>query len=523
MSIKYDGKHPPADYEKIIPEYFGIVSNPDQMSKNDELKASGKEIVFDSMLTETGKNFPAVKGLENDELWFEMVASVVDKYAGCGLNGKDQEWETIVTDVVNKTNLKSKVRRLKPTYIGYLAAALIILSVVSISIFFKMIHSKNSLTITSKVVSKDSSGSVSDLLKGPDNRIHNNNGQCTIIDLDSGSRAIVDSGALVSDIKIEDTRVSVRVLKGAVSFSVAKKKQRSFIVNAGLADIVVTGTKFRVIRMDDIVTVAVNNGSVNTVYNNGAGKTVLTSGQVAMVMKDTIAVITNDSMPDIPERKLLSTLLETYGDIDDGPKSISKRAADSLLDIMFNSGLPFAADGDLIEHFSCILESKGKYGDALTVLRHHPEYASNRTSNITLTKLRSTLLLKTGDTTAAVIFMENAANDLRNLKGKCDALSKLYILYLKSHNILRADTCLSQYIACDQKKEGMDKMVIDHAHMLRNASMIDAALFWYEYLLENFANSKYRKDAEYWVSDCVVQKSIGKNSALNNKSTSSGQ
>jgi hypothetical protein len=69
----------------------------------------------------------------------------------------------------------------------------------------------------------------------------------------------------------------------------------------------------------------------------------------------------------------------------------------------------------------------------------------------------------------------------------------------------------------------MDKMIIDHAHLLRNASMIDASQFWYEYLLDYFAESKYRKDAEYWVSDCIVQKSIGKNSALKNKSTSSGR
>ncbi|HEX2955619.1 MAG TPA: FecR family protein, partial [Chitinispirillaceae bacterium] len=405
--------------------------------------------------------------------------------------------------------------------IGYLTAALILLSVVSISIFVKIIRLKSGVAITSKIVANDISD-VSDIINDRENGIHNNV-RCNIIDLDSGSRAFADSGALVSDIKIEDKKVSVHVLKGAVSFSVAKKRQRSFIVNAGLADIVVTGTKFRVIRMENVVTVAVNTGSVYTAYNNGTNKTTLKVGQVAMVMKDTIAVISNDSLPDLPERKLLPNLLEAYDDAWGGSESFSKRTVDSLTDIMFTSGLSFEDEGDLIEHFSFILESKGRFNDALTVLQHHPEYVSNKTSNATLTKLRSTLLLKTGDTAAAVAFMENTINDRKNLKARCNTLSKLYNLYLKSHNVLRADTCLHQFVECTQKKEGIDKVIIDHAHLLRNASMIDPALFWYEYLLENFAESKYRKDAEYWVSDCIVQKSIGKNSALYNKSISSGR
>lgn len=523
MSIKYNGKHPPADYEKIIPEYYGAVGNSDQLLKNDELQALDKQILFDSILTETGKNFPAVKGLENDELWFEMVTTVMDTYVESEQNGKEQEWNAIISDVVSHTKLRGKVRRFKPAFIGYLAAALIILSVVSISVFVKKMQPESDISRTPTVVSNNGKSSVSDLINYPASRILNDNRQRNIIDLDSGSRAVVDSGALVSDIQIEDKRVSVQVLKGAVSFSVAKKKRRAFVVNAGLADIVVTGTKFRVIRMDNVVTVAVNSGSVTTVYNNGSGKTILTGGQVALVMKDTIAVITNDSIPELPKRKLLTNFLAMDGEIDDVSESISKGAADSLLDIMFTSGLSFAAEGDLIEHFSCILESKDRFGDALTVLRHHPGYASNGTNRTTLTKLRSKLLLKAGDTTAAVAFMESSAHDQSNPKDRCDALGVLYKLHLKGHNVLKADTCLRQYVECTQKKEGMDKLIIDHAHHLRNASMIDHAIFWYEYVLEHFAGSKYRKDAEYWVSDCIVQKTIGKNSALFNKPTSSGR
>ncbi len=523
MNPKDGVKRTPADYEKIIPAYFETGNNPELLSGNNEKGFLLKEFYFDSFLTESGKNFPAVKGLENDELWFEMVTDVISNWADDRSSGDEHEWDTIISDVAGRAKIEDNERHFRLRYSGYLVAALILLSVIAVSVLMKM-EPKN-IDLLSKSIAKpsDIKRCDADGIDNTTNRIIKNGKEHNIIDLDSGSRAFVDSGALVSDIRIEDERVSVNVLKGAVSFSVAKKRQRSFIVNAGLADIVVTGTKFRVIRMEHVVTVAVNSGSVYTVYNNGEGKTNLKGGQVAMVMRDTIVVLSNDSIPDLPERKLLKNLLQSYDDIEDGSEPISKRTADSLIDIMFTSGLSFAAEGDMIEHFSCILDSKGRYGDALTVLQHHPEYSSNSTFNEVLTKLRSSLLLKTGDTAAAVTFMENSADDQRNLKGRCDALWMLYKLHLKSHDVLNADTCLHQYVECTHKNEDLDKVIIDHAHLLRNTSLIDAAQFWYEYLLENFAESKYRKDAEYWVSDCVVQKSIGKNSALYNKSTSSGR
>jgi hypothetical protein len=521
MKMKPTGKHPLADYEHILPAYYdtGINSHLMEKNENDQLF---KEVIFDSLLTENGKNFPVVKGLENDELWFEMVRNVVNnKYTDGRLYGEAQEYDSIISYVVNQTRPKSKELPKKPGYL-FLVAALILLSVVSISVVIKIMSDKNNISITTSTAKRDVQNRSADSIHNREERMFNENSAYKIIDLDSGSRAFVDSGALVSDIQIEDKRVSVQVLRGAVAFSVAKKKTREFIVKAGLADIVVTGTKFRVIRMDSVVTVAVNNGSVKIMYKSGAGEVILTDGQVAMVMKDTISVIQNDSIPDIPERKLLRNLLDSDDDASNGSELISKRTADSLLDIIFTSGITYAAEGDLIEHFSLILESKGRYKDALTVLQHHPEFPKNGAGYNSLVKMKSTLMLKNGDTSTAVKYIENAIGDLNNLTDRCNAFSKLYTIHQKSHNLLKADTCLHHLVECIHKKKGLDKIIINHAHQLRNASMSELALFWYEYVLENFAESNFRKDAEYWMSDCVIKKSMEKNSALHNKPTSSG-
>jgi hypothetical protein len=523
MKMSITRKYLPADYEYILPAYYDTGINSHSRSEKNENDLLFKELIFDSLLTENGKSFPVVKGLENDELWFEMITTMVNnKYTDEKQYGEAQEYYSIISRVVNQERPHSKGRSKKSGYL-FLAAALILLSVVSISLVIKMMLDKNSISIASINTKSDVQNHGADSILNREDRMLNKNREFKIIDLDSGSRAFVDSGALVSDIQIEDKRVTVHVLRGAVAFSVAKKKTREFVVKAGLADIVVTGTKFKVIRMDDVVTVAVNNGSVNTMYKNGTRKIVLTDGQVAMVMKDAITVLTNDSIPDIPERKLLKNLLEIDADIDDGFKSISKKAADSLLDKIFTSGVTDAAEGDLIEHFSLLLESKGRWEDALTVLRHHPEFSNNRAGYNSLTKLKSTLFLKTGDTSTAVKCMENAVANLNNQTDRCDGLYKLYKLHLKNHNLLKTDTCLHSLVECTQMKAGLDKVIIDHAHQLRNAFMIDAALFWYEYVLENFAESKCRKDAEYWISDCVIKKGMEKNSALYNTSTSSGQ
>lgn len=523
MNCKYTGKNPPADYEMMIPQYYGVINNVSQPENEEQHELLVKEMTFDSLLTETGKNFPSICGLETDELWFELITTVLDKHVDTSQNGTSPEWIGTISDIVNNTKLTNNKHRFKSANIVYLAAAVILLSAISVSFLIKIESDKNRMRGKTTVVSNDIENRVTDARIDREKRITENFRKCNIINLDSGSKAFVDSGAIVSDIQIADKRVSLNVLRGAVGFSVAKKRTREFVVKAGLADIVVTGTKFRVIRMDNIVIVAVVNGSVITKYKNGAGKVILTDGQVAMAMKDTISIIINDSIPEIPERRLLKNLLETDTDIDDGFETISKRAADSLFNKMFTSGVTYCAEGDLIEHFSLILESKGRYTDALSVLRYHPEFSDNRAGYNSFTKLKSTLLLKTGDTATAVKCIENAAGNLNNQADRCDALYKLYRMDLKRHSLLKADTCLYQLVECAQKKEGMDRVIIDHAHQLRNASMIDPALYWYEYVLENFAESTYRKDAEYWVSDCIVQKSIGKNSALYNKSTSSGR
>jgi hypothetical protein len=522
MNNNYTVKNPPADYEMILPRYYDVMKNAHQPGIDDGHELLVKEMTYDSLLTETGKNFPLIRGLENNELWFELITNVLDKHVDTSQNDVNPEWNGTISDIVNKTKLNSNITRFKAAKIGYLAAALILLSVISVSLLIKTESDKNRIPGKTSVVSRDVNNRITDVEIDTEKRTIENLRKCNIINLDSGSRAIVDSGAIVSDIQIADKRVSLNVLRGAVAFSVAKKRTREFIVNAGVADIVVTGTKFRVIRMDSVVTVAVNNGSVKTMYKSGAGEVILTDGQVAIVMKETILVIKHDSLPDIPERKLLRNLLDKDDVGEYGYELISKRTADSLLDILFTSGMTYPAEGDLIEHFSLILESKGRYKDALTVLQHHPEFSNNGAVYNSLTKMKSTLLLKNGDTNTAVRYIENVLGDSKKQEDRCNALSKLYTIFQKSHNLLKADTCLHHLVECTYKNNGLDKIIIDHAHQLRNASKPELALFWYEYVLENFIESNYRKDAEYWISDCVIKKSMEKNSALYNKSTSSG-
>jgi hypothetical protein len=473
-----------------------------------------KEIIFDSLLMESGKNGPLVKGVENDEKWFELIEDATKEHCNGASLSDQHPWDEMIANAVENRLLPEKKIVKFPFFTKHLIAAVIILSIVSIVLVMKEINGQrwsrpdNTAQLITDTLNE--SNIHKKLIAGNGEKSK----KSRIMALDSGTIATIDSGAQIADIQIGNQKVSLSIVKGAVAFTVSKKRSRNFIVRAGIADIVVTGTQFRVVRMDDVLSVAVIEGSVNAIYLSGSKITTLRTGQAALIFKDTITVVTNDSLPDIPERTLLNNIISVDENELKENRTTSKVVADSLLNNLFTPGMQYLNNIDLIEDFGRILESKGRYRDALYILKHHSGSKNDSGYALKLLKMKSELLLKVGDTSEAVHCLEEfQSNDSKSTEN-CTVLLKLYKINLKRRHLLDADSCLIRYISCNPGKRGIDKVIIDHAHLLRNESMFDAALYWYEYILEMFSESKYRSDAEYWITDCIVQRNINKKSAI---------
>jgi hypothetical protein len=502
-------------FEKILLGY-NSGENPCRIENNREFVEEFKrEIQFDSLLLETSKNFPKIRGLENDEKWFELINDTLQNNQSKTSLYSAHQWKDIVAETTNiRSNTLKNMNKISIRS-WYLVAAVLLLSAISVHVILNNTGFKRwGKTISSVQKAPDTIVQKSSI-SGIDNHEEKNVTRSTnVIVLDSGSTVSIDPGAEIADIQIVSNKVSVSVVNGAVSFSVAKKKERSFIVRAGLADIVVTGTKFRVARIDDVLTVAVNEGTVNTVYKRGTAVTALRSGQVAILFGDTITVITNDSTPDFRGRNLMKNLIPSDESEIHAVSLTTKLVADSLINNLFIAGLHYNSKEDLLVDFCRILESKNRYKDAVAVLNQLNSSQSCLKRNANVSTWMSGLLIRAGDTSNALKHLKNQLETTNNPTEACKLILQLFKINSHTSRFLDADSCLLQYVKCKNTGSELDNLIINYAHSLRNASLFDMALYWYEYVLENFDGSKYRNDAEYWISFCVIQKGIVKRSTL---------
>lgn len=504
--------------EKLILGYE-TVENCSTACNDEFIREFGREIVFDSLLMESAKNVAPVRSLENDEQWVELVEDVIRN--NDGIVKSDQfPWDEMILEALGRNSTVQK-KRLKFFPVSrYLIAAVVLLSIASFVLLMQKINIRywKDEIKTAQLIED----TISDNQKY---RIKNsiqpaNNQENRIVELDSGTTAVVDSGAVLADIEIRDKVVSLLVVKGSVSFSVSKKRSRKFIVHAGIADIIVTGTRFKVVRMNDVLTVAVNEGSVNAIYNAGVSLLPLSAGQVALIYGDTISVITNNWYPQLNERKLLGRIIGSDEDELTESRITSRIIADSLLCNLLTPGVFNLSKSELIENFSSILQSQGRYRDALSITEYFPRDKDESDNGLNALKMKSELFLKNGDTTDAVRCLEVLQKKYGNSTQKCSVLLKLYKISMKKRNLQSADSCFRRYVECNPGKKSIDKEAIDHAHALRNGSLFDEAIYWYEYILDEFPESSIRSDAQYWVSDCIIQKRISKTNAFKDKGPS---
>lgn len=505
--------------EKIILGYETL-DNCNKVSNDQFIREFDREILFDSLLMESAKNVAPVKNLENDEQWVEIIEDVIRMDNG-GISKSDQfPWDEVINEAFGRGSAIQKKRFKFPVVSRYLIAAVVLLSIVSFVLIIQKIgvwYWKEEIK-TAQLI-EDTTGDHQNYRKK--NSIEPEiNHQNRIVALDSGTTAVVDSGAVLADIEIRDKIVSLMVVKGSVSFSVSKKRSRKFIVRAGIADIIVTGTRFRVVRVDDVLSVAVDEGSVNAVYNAGRSLMPLSSGQAALIYGDTISVITNDCYPVLHGRKLLGTIIGSDEDDLTDNRIASKIVADSLFCNLLAPGVLHLRKSELMENFSSILHSQGRYREALNIMEYIPKERDDSDNGLNTLKMKSELFLKNGDTADAVRCLEVLHKKYGDCARKCSVLLKLYKISLKKRNWQRAESCFMRYVECNPGKKGIDKEIINHAHAMRNGSLFDEAIYWYEYILEQFPESSIRSDAQYWVSDCIVQKKIGKTNAFKDKGPS---
>ncbi|MEM1052791.1 MAG: FecR domain-containing protein [Pseudomonadota bacterium] len=113
-------------------------------------------------------------------------------------------------------------------------------------------------------------------------RFASEKGQTRIITLPDNTMITLSAASEV-EIALSDTQRSVRLNEGAAFFDVASDPSRPFLVDTAFADIAVTGTQFDVHLRDDLVRVAVGEGSVDIAGDgiaNAEGLAVsLTAGQ----------------------------------------------------------------------------------------------------------------------------------------------------------------------------------------------------------------------------------------------------
>lgn len=109
------------------------------------------------------------------------------------------------------------------------------------------------------------------------------------LELPDGSRLDLNTDTEVN-IAFYDSRRSVELLRGEVLFAVQSDKSRPFSVDAGQAQVLVTGTQFNVRREAESVTVAVREGSVQ--LSTGPWwrreRAMLSAGQVSSAVKSSV-------------------------------------------------------------------------------------------------------------------------------------------------------------------------------------------------------------------------------------------
>jgi transmembrane sensor len=114
-------------------------------------------------------------------------------------------------------------------------------------------------------------------------------GQLVSQPLEDGSSITLSPSSDVEIVYYRDKRL-VKLKRGEVIFDVARDESRPFIVESGNAEVTVLGTRFAVNRLNKLVRVSVDHGSVRVGTIMPEGETdpaalVLTDGQVAEIAK----------------------------------------------------------------------------------------------------------------------------------------------------------------------------------------------------------------------------------------------
>ena len=500
-----------------------------------------RETVLESQLYNQAIAYAAVPGLRTEADWNELA---VPLESTGGHTIADDELQHMVTNAVDTLPARQTLLHfIPPAKLRYLAAAMLVLAVGGAAffglLFFNHRQPPAYLTSSGRPTTQSIPVTVAQVpvyrISRPGSGVVTA-GQTGIIAIDTQTAALADQHTSIQCREYRDTAITLSMNSGTALFSVQKGKYRFFRVRTPYAEVLVTGTVFRVAIEKSCCLVRVENGSVMVNHTEKALSLPVEPGETVRADADTLMEVWIQERIDelTARRKLLSGFLgrpfpplhDPAGFVDplrshSGENTEIAGIRRSILQgtpgidsivltlAKIRRGDP-AACGLLVD-LSRFYEARGRWYDAAAVLDAAGQCDTTPQSSLheTVRYRRGRLLLQGGDTASATEAFKRFIAEFPGSVWAPDIAGPLLSITRKQAGIDSADAMITAFVS-ERSECVSDRTVMEHADALRENGLFNRALFWYEYAVTAFSDSKYRGDAMYWAGWCIVQQSIEK-------------
>jgi TolA-binding protein len=503
-----------------------------------------QEAVLESQLCSQSLAHEPVSGLSAETDWDDLAAvSAASGEKGCGAMLTDEEWRRMIATAVETTPRSAKLTRFPgKTAFRYLAAAGIVLAAGTAMYLWKETarelrndHSSSPVVAVSSPFSTPWYGELEVFhIDTKGDSIITSEANPGIVSIAPQTAAVAEQHTAIGCTEYRDTAITLDMESGTALFSVEKGRYRYFKVLTPFTEITVTGTIFKV-SIDTVrCQVSVERGSVSVRHlANGMIATVL-PGQAVEADSDTlIAIRIEQGLSDLVARKkLLADFLEASSAPRNGTaRRMDHLPADPVRDSIlqrFSTAIAENAPGNdssveayvaghatdtnaglLLLDMSRLYESRGKWLMAAHLLNKFDDMPLAGTNGLAETALyrKGRFYLQAGDTSAALAAFTRFETEFPQSAWQQDIVD-LHIQILRSRKAPDIADTLLVLLAPALKHRIADRTIISHADDLREHGRFDRARFWYETVVTDYPESRFRGDAMYWAGWCMVQQNI---------------
>ncbi len=455
------------------------------------------ESVIESQIYSSCRIGPEIKGLENETKWKNCIECLLSDSKMDTIYSEEQ-WNHLIHTAINKNHV-TKPFFTNSKFVKYLVAACLVLMFMIMGDIKKIQYGSNELQQTSEDITI-----VQSVINKP-NTIEKSfitdtgNG---LLFIDKKTAGIIERKSKITYAK-KDTSVFLDITSGSALFTVEKGKYKRFIVITPHAQIIVTGTVFRVDATADLTKVTVVEGSVIVKHISNNCQTILSLGNTALADRDSISFFETEEsfLKNVPKRKLLKEFLS---------RNLSSIYNESY--ITEQNSISTMHNNNLYKNVHI--------ADSLYHLFDSKSSIDSDTPTISKQELH--------------LFITGADFCLKKAFDSCDYVWNQYLLHypnriftktvvenlvelnVKNKKFKTADSLIRKYLFKNNPDAHSIKVIKYVADNARINQYYDIAIDLYEYIMDVCSDKETINQTAYWAGWCIINLRIPKNErALN--------